>query len=395
MLSSLDVQLTPQKSQYYLQLLEELVSIDSRSRIPQGVERVQRLLKSEFERLGFQTELRANREHESADLLIATLPGELPYQVCFIGHADTVLGPSRVHRFQIDSDLKAIKGPGVGDNKGGVLVALKGLENYLNESTLRPTLKVVISPSEEMGSLGFHQDFFSIGQDSEIVLGFEPALLNGDLIRGRHGNRWYRIFIQGRSAHAGRFGEAAVNAAHEAAHKMVELAKLNDAEKLLKVNIGSFTGGEGHFNTICGKAELQLDIRFPCLETRDQLHQKIEQIIADSSIECALSGQRPKCFYQLEDDCPPMSRALDLEGYTELYLNSIRLIEEQSVQAGFTGGAADINYFSTGNNFCLDGLGPRAWGMHTTDEAISLTSFFTRSRALSHFLHHLGTRRVL
>lgn len=91
MLSSLDVQLTPQKSQYYLQLLEELVSIDSRSRIPQGVERVQRLLKSEFERLGFQTELRANREHESADLLIATLPGELPYQVCFIGHADTVL----------------------------------------------------------------------------------------------------------------------------------------------------------------------------------------------------------------------------------------------------------------------------------------------------------------
>jgi glutamate carboxypeptidase len=373
-----------------LSFLQELVDIDSRSKKAEGVQKVQECVAQRLKQMGFSIEMFANPSYESADLLVATLKGELPFQVSFIGHADTVLGPSRVHQFRSSDDGKTIWGPGVADNKGGVLVALRGLEHYLSQATARPTLVFVCSPSEETGSLGFHHHFARIGAQSEVVLGFEPAMNNGSLIRGRHGNRWYKIKIKGKPFHAGRFGESAINAAHEAALKISQFIQLNQATKKVKVNVGSIKAGEGHYNIICGESEILLDTRFPCFQTRDELHERIISILDQQTTFCEITNKPAQTFWSLEDDCPPMAPCFDENRLASLYLASVEKIEGKSFEAGFTGGAADINYFSTGQNFCLDGLGPIAAGMHTIDERIEVSSLFSRARSLALFLHRLS-----
>lgn len=377
-----------------LSFLERLVAIDSRSKNTAGVQEVQLHLKSKLEMMGFTVSLEKNEFHPSADLLVATLPGDLPFQVTLVGHGDTVLGPTRNHFFRQES-AHHLTGPGIADNKGGLCVALRGLRQFLDLDVKRPTLVFVSSPNEELGSLGLHQRFRAIGESSDLVLGFEPSLKNGDLIKGRHGNRWYRMMLKGRPFHAGRFGEPALNAAHEAAIKIAKLVALNDPARRLKVNVGSFKGGSGHFNIVCGDAEVQLDIRFPCLKTRDELHHQILEIFQTPHIFCEVTQAACKMSFDIEDDCPPMASSLDSEGFTDFYLESIAKVEGQRPEAGFTGGAADINYFSTENNFCLDGLGPVAGGMHTVHEYVERSSLLSRARSLSLFLYqlsHLGFR---
>lgn len=373
-----------------LNFLNQLVAIDSRSKKIEGVQAVQEAVSARLRSMGFSIEKHPHPRHESADLLVARLKGDLPFQVAFIGHADTVLGPSRVHQFRHSEDGKTIYGPGVADNKGGVLVALRGLEHFLSLSSTKPDLVFVCSPSEETGSLGFHEIFAKIGAQSQVVLGFEPALNNGSLIRGRHGNRWYKIRIKGKPFHAGRFGEPAINAAHETALKIAQFIGLNRPAQKVKVNVGSIKAGDGHYNIICGESEVLLDTRFPCFQTRDQLHYEISKILDQQTTHCEVSGKPAHTYWSLEDDCPPMAPCFDELGLASLYLESVEKIEGRAIEAGFTGGAADINYFSTGENFCLDGLGPIAAGMHTIEERIEVSSLFSRARSLALFLHRLS-----
>jgi glutamate carboxypeptidase len=381
---------TQTNQHHELEFLEQLVSIDSRSKKIEGVQKVQNLLAQKLEGLGFQLNFYKNPTHESAELLVGILPGTLQGQVAFIGHADTVLGPSSGHQYRLSADGSELLGPGVADNKGGLLVALRGIAQFLDYHVLRPTFVFVSSPNEELGSLGFHQQFNAIGASSDCVLGFEPALKTGQVLRGRHGNRWYRINIKGRAFHAGRFGEPSVNAAHELAFKITKLSELNCSKRKIKATVGSLKGGTGHFNVVCGEAEFQLDIRFPSLEIRDELHEKILTILNTPHVHCELTGETCQVSYQIEDDCPPMASSLDIDGLTDLYLQSIERVEGAGTTATFTGGAADINYFSTGHNFCLDGLGPIANGMHTVHESLDINSIFTRSRALSLFLYQFA-----
>ncbi len=373
-------------------LLERLVNIDSRSGQISGVQKVIEIVKDELLDMGFVTSLIPNPTHASADLLVGVLPGCLPYQVAFVSHADTVLGPTDEHFFYESTSESKLFGPGVADNKGGIAVALRGLRQYLSHSTLRPSLLFVCSPNEEVGSLGFHSLFEKFGNESAIVLGFEPALKNGDLIKGRHGNRWYRIKIKGIPFHAGRFGEPSLNAAHEAAYKTVRLSQLNDVKNRIKVNVGTVSGGSGHFNIVCGDVELLVDVRFPCHKIRDQLHDKIIEILETPHVYCEQTNAQCEVSYTLDDDCPSMGFEHDSNGPVLDYLNSIYLAEAKASDISFTGGAADINYFSMPSNFCLDGLGPIAGGMHTTEEYILADSLYTRSNALTYFLESLGER---
>jgi len=373
-----------------LEFLRLLVDTDSRSKKNDGVQAVQNHLATRLRSLGFEVRLHAHPTKDSADLLVATLPGSLPFQVTHIGHADSVLGVSSRYRFSLSEGGKIATGPGIADNKGGLLVALRGLEDFVRSHTMRPTLVFVSSPCEETGSIGWHDLFKEIGNASQVLLGFEPSLPNGDIIRCRNGNRWYKIQIKGKPFHAGRFGEPALNAAHEAAMKICELMKLGDEEKRIKVNIGSLKGGDGLYNIICGQTELMLDTRFPCFESRDELHEKITAIIAKSFTHCLISGIASQSLYCLEDDCPPMPLSRDPWGFTDSYLKQLQEIEGQTYRGVSTGGAADINYFSDGRQFCLDGLGPIASGMHTIHEKIDVSSLFTRATALKQFLSHLS-----
>ena len=166
------------------------------------------------------------------------------------------------------------------DNKGGLIVGLAALERFLRKfADTRYSLRVICSPNEEMGSVGFTEIFRELAPSSVVGFGLEPALDNGSVIHQRRGNRWYEIKVLGHEAHAGRSYGQHVNAAHDLAAKIVALSKLNDLPKHISVNIGHFEGGKDRFNIICGEARAKLDVRFATLESREAVHAKIERIL--------------------------------------------------------------------------------------------------------------------
>lgn len=367
--------------------LEKLVSTDSQVKNLSGIESVQLLIKPLLDQLSFETELIPNRLVKSAPLLMGKKFLDAAYPtVTFIGHSDVVT-PIKINPFRIDEDNDRIYGSGVADDKGGVVVCLKAIHSYLARVTEQKlNFNIIISPSEETGSLGFHELFKAVGQESDLVLGLEPALRCGSLIRSRSGNRWYHLNINGISAHSGRFGHNFINASHVLSKAITKFHELNSEHDYRRVNVGSFGGGHGGFNTICGSAWAKIDTRFASLECRDFLHQEIEKIMGEESISCPYSEKVSSSFYSIEDDCPPMSGKQTESMWYQTYLKHVSQQDEQSVTGIRAGGAADINYFATQNSKLLDGLGPVGEGLHTATEYIKRSSLHTRSSALEEFL---------
>lgn len=378
-----------------LQFLEELTLIDSQTSHIEGVNLVQAMLAQKLTELGFDVSFLPNKESQTGDLLYAEKSGLSSERITFVGHADTVCSPGSALAFSVDFNKKEIRGAGVGDDKGSLVMALLSLEKFLLfNPTHYHTLTFISSPCEEMGSVGFHSLFRRVGLESSMVLGLEPALFNGSLISSRNGNRWYKINIQGKAAHAGRFGEPFVNAAHCASEFISKIHSLNEIHKKTKVNVGSIRSLTDKYNIICDHVEIKLDVRFPTLEVRDSLDQAIKSLLETSSVECFYTEQ--KCFFSLEivDDCPPMDESESSHCIIETYRNILSQYEEGSCIAEHSGGAADINYFAHPGLITIDGLGPKTRGMHTVKEVMDLDSFYTRQYALCDLLNYLEKKKI-
>lgn len=166
--------------------LKELVEINSGSSNVDGVSKVQHWIEAELKALGFNLEIRPDH------LLIATRTGPESQSriVTFLVHADTVFEKnSDFQHFIEKEDGKTAIGPGVIDEKGGIVVAIEGLRRFLKSQNPNFSLRFVSSPSEELGSPGLTDTFRVLAKDSWLVLGFEPALEDGSLIQSRRGDR--------------------------------------------------------------------------------------------------------------------------------------------------------------------------------------------------------------
>lgn len=292
--------------------LEQIVSIDSQVKNLSGIEEVQLRVKSVLDQLGFETSFIKNSSYNSAPLLLASKKVESSSPtISFIGHSDVVT-PIKINPFRIDTSKNRIYGSGIADDKGGITVCLQALATFFEKmGHLNLNLNIVISPSEETGSIGFHDLFKELGTQSDLVFGLEPALKCGSLITSRSGNRWYHLNINGISAHSGRFGHEYINASHALSKVIAQIHNLNSEKDFRRVNVGSFGGGHGGFNTICGSAWAKIDTRFSNLDCRELLHKEIEKILQQEKILCPYSEKESMAFYSVEDDCPPMSGTND------------------------------------------------------------------------------------
>lgn len=371
--------------------LKKLVEIDSPTSNLKGVEKVLAWTEKELKKLGFKTRrIRPEKPVRAPALLFAEKKSKNPNAkvVTLITHADTVFDPvMKFHGFKISKDGKSATGPGVIDDKGGIIIALEGLKNlFASTKSLNITLQFVCAPSEEIGSPGFHPFLSEVGKKTWMALGFEPALESGDIIQTRRGNRWYQIHVQGAEAHSGREPQKGVNAAHELAHKIVGLEKIEKDNPGASIQTGSIGGGT-RTNIVCGHAHAKVDVRFADFQTRDQIHSRILSLMSQASIAPSSEGKRAKTSVMLDDDCPPVpSPEKETGAWVDRYLNVLKETEGKVLRAGSGGGSADVNYMSRPGLIILDGLGALGFGMHQTTETLFLDSLQTRSKALTQFL---------
>lgn len=379
----------------HLQLLERLVLIDSGTENISGVSAVQEVIAEECEKIGMKVSRTPNPKgaKASADLLVAEYVGEKDDWVTLVSHADTVFElDSGFQGFKLDHDGTWATGPGVIDNKGGVVVALVALGEILKT---KPQLsyRFVVSPNEELGSIGFHDELKRIGLTSKVILGMEPAFEDGAFVNRRQGNKWYKLRIVGREAHSGREHREGINAAHEFAAKVSELIKLTDYAAGTTVSIGRVEGGQDKYNIVCGELSAKIDLRFENSTLGEIAHKKIETILSSSLLKND-SGESAQCSFEVVDDCPPYTNSSESDKLAEAVLKLIQEEESVACPPPKQGAAADTSYMAHPQAIVLDGLGVRGGGMHQSSERVLVESLESRSRVCARLLAHIDSTNV-
>lgn len=362
-----------------LALLEHCVQISSGSQDPQGIRAVQEVVAGRMRALGAQLEWIAPERGgaieppHGAELLVAQW-GEGPF-VTLVTHADTVFEKgSGFSGLAWNADRTWVTGPGVIDDKGGIVVAWLGLKRYFTSLAGAPPkgLRFLCAPTEELGSPGFAKIFQKLSRESRLVLGFEPSLDDGALITSRQGNRWYKITVHGKSAHAGRDHRKGVNAAHELCIKLDKIQRLTQYPKKITANIGSITAGTGKYNIVCAHAEGRVDVRFPTFAAMKRVDTKIRQVLKSKFVK----GASTEFVYM--DDCPPLEASAEGRKLAQKVQSIAKRLGQKAPALAASGGSSDCNYLSRPGLAIVDGLGPVGHGLHTTQESLRVDSLVAK-----------------
>lgn len=164
-------------------LLERLVNQNSGSLNLDGVEKVAAMMRAELEPLGFTVTWKPMRETGRAGHLIATHAGKPDTKkLLLIAHLDTVFEPdSPFQRFTRKGDIA--EGPGVGDDKGGMVVIVAALRAMQAAGTLNgANIEVHLTGDEEDAGDPIaiaRADLIGAGKRSDVALDFEGLVRDG------------------------------------------------------------------------------------------------------------------------------------------------------------------------------------------------------------------------
>ena len=170
-------------------------------------------------------------------------------RILFCGHMDTVF-PESLGFDCFEAGTKEgseiIRGPGVIDMKGGLVVALFALRELRRQGVLdRLPVTFVLNADEEVGSPHSTPVIAAEARQSAFALVFECAGLNGETVTARKGRRGMRLTCHGRAGHVGQAGRDKPSAILELARKIIALEGVNAPERGLTVNVGVVQGGHG------------------------------------------------------------------------------------------------------------------------------------------------------
>jgi len=389
-------------------LLEQLVNINSGTGNRRGVEQVGEILRPQFERLGFQTrwvDLPAPMTH--AGSLVATL-GSGKRRILLIAHLDTVFAPeSPFQTFQRSADQRTATGPGVLDNKGGLvtlLYALKALDEAgrLGEASITVVLVGDEEQAAQPSSIS-RQALRDAAQQSEIALGLEFASTAQGLVTGRRGISAWQLSSHGQARHSSLlFGpQAGFGAIYETARVLEAMRIAFSQHPGLTVNPGILAGGrtanldtrqntasaEGLKNIIAGETHVHGDLRFLSQAQQREAEQTLRDIAAAS-----LPGT--SSTLQFNDIMPAMS---ETHGNRQLLAQFSEISEVlgggplQAVPTVERGGA-DISYVANLVDAGLDGLGPWGTGAHSDQETLELAALPVVTQRLAIFISRLQER---
>ncbi|MFE7379189.1 M20 family metallopeptidase [Streptomyces zhihengii] len=375
----------------YLTDLAELVATDSGSFSPDGVNRVADWVHARLDRLGFTVErvpLTPVRHTPAGDVVIGRKRGTLPEtgggrRILLAAHMDTVFedGTAAARPFSMAGSLA--HGPGVSDDKGGLLAGLVALE-VLRDLGLDEYAELVLlaTPDEEIGSPASRSVTEATARGMHFGLGLECARENGDLVIARKGVADFRLAVTGRAAHAGIEPERGANAALTAAHLVVALQALNGHWDDVTVNVGVVRAGE-RANIVCPDAELRVEVR--AATTTDL--RRAEQAIRDIASRPEVRGT--DVTVERLDLCPPME---DTPRSRHMFALARTAAAELGLSFGAaaTGGVGDANLIAGTGVPCLDGLGPVGGADHTADEWLDTSTVPQRVALLAALVVSLG-----
>lgn len=366
-------------------LLEAWCNINSGSTNIPGLERMRGQLRTAFAEIpGVQVEEMALAQTDAKALRVRMRPAAERH-VFLSGHYDTVY-PSD-HSFQRceRAGEDRLRGPGVTDMKGGLMVMLAALQAFEKTPAAgRLGWEVLLNPDEEIGSRASAPLFMEAAARCDFGLVFEPARAQGDLVHSRKGTGLFTVICHGRTAHAqdaaaGRNAIVALSAFIQAASRLpAELPGV-------LLNVGRITGGGAATNVVPDLAEAVLDVRVTSMADQAALEGRLRSLAAELSTDgftFELSGgiNRP----------PKECNATEEKAFAE-WRRAGADLEMAPFSWMHAGGGSDGNLLSAAGLPNLDGVGIVGGHMHSEREYCELPSLVERAQLSALFLHRLAS----
>jgi glutamate carboxypeptidase len=311
-------------------------------------------------------------------------------QVLLCIHMDTVYPQDSPFQQTVLLEPDKLRGPGVTDAKGGIvilLIALECLERFIGASGTPARLslgwEVLLNSDEEIGSPGSLRYLLESAKRNQLGLLFEPALPDGALVSERKGSGNFTVVVRGRSAHAGRNPQDGRSAIVAAAQIILALHDLPRQLPGLTVNVGQIEGG-GALNMVPDLAIARFNVRLPTSGVSSAtVHEHLENLLSSfnrDGITAQLHGgitSPPKLV------TPPVAQLMEqISGCGK----------DLGLTLNFrpTGGACDGNRLAAAGLACVDSLGPRGHQIHSPDEYLYLESLAERAKLTALFLMKLA-----
>lgn len=387
-------------------LLARLVEQNSGTYNLAGVEAIARMLKPEFEALGFRVQWKPMAQTKRAGHLVATHAGSgKGKRILLIGHLDTV--------FEADSPFKGFKregeraiGPGVGDDKGGDVVILAALRAMQVAGTLRDAdIEVVLTGDEEdVGSpLDIARaDLIAAGKRADVALDFENLSQQdgrdfGSIAR-RSSNIW-TLTVSGKSGHSsGIFSESQGDGAIFELARIIAAFRSELPEPNLTFNVGLVGGGQeatfdasksrvsasGKDNIIPPVAVARGDFRTLSVEQTKRVREKMQAIVA---------RHLPKtdARIEIEEHYPPMAPTAGNRALLAK-LNDVNRdlgLPAMAELDPLKRGAGDISFVAADTDGLI-GMGVSGSGSHARGESADLDSIKRQAKRAAILMHRLA-----
>ncbi|MGQ2991103.1 MAG: M20/M25/M40 family metallo-hydrolase [Brevundimonas sp.] len=379
----------------HIALLERMVNQNSGTLNLPGVRAVGEMLRPELEALGFQVGWLEMAETGRAGHLVATHSGA-GRNILLIGHLDTVFEvDSPFQTFVRDGDMAT--GPGVGDDKGGVVVILSALRAMQAAGTLKDAnITVFLTGDEERTGAPLsisRKDLIEAGKAADFALEFEGLAMEdgkdfGTVAR-RSSTNW-TLTTGGRTGHSsGVFNETLGYGAVYELSRILDSFRRDLREPNLTYNVGVMAGGtpatldadgfrvtaSGKTNIVAETAVARGDLRALTPEQEARARDRMQAIVAD---------HLPRTTAELafgETGYPPMAPT---EGNRDLLarLNAVNRdlgLPEMAEFDPARRGAADSGFVAA-DVPTLGGLGMAGSGAHAVGESVDLNSLTRQSQ---------------
>lgn len=363
-----------------MELLGELVRVESHVSRPEGVATVAAIMERELAATGFACERCACPPPPESWLTEVMFPEGQPAalapalvarrdrpgpRVLVLGDLDTAHPPGSLLRtpFQV-RDGRAL-GPGVADMKGGLTVLCLALRQ-LGEGG--PALTVVLSPDEQAGSLASRALIEAEAARADCCLCLECARDGGRLLAARAQVGVARLEMRRREAYAGAEHARGASAINALARAIPCIDALTNPGAGVYVTVTRVWGGRRR-SVVPGRAACVVDVRAPDAARWDAA----VTAMSDLGGHLHAHAHRPSIAW----NAGLLAEAVAAGAELGLRIEAIR-----SPAAGSSAFAARIPV--------LDGMGPAGGGLMTAQEYIEVESLAERAALLARTLHRLA-----
>ncbi|MEM7367921.1 MAG: M20/M25/M40 family metallo-hydrolase [Bacteroidota bacterium] len=385
-----------------IDLLEEMVNINSGTMNHAGVRQVGDAFKAEFEEIGFEVKwVELPQEVNRAGHFMAERKGKKGKRLLLIGHLDTVFEEdSEFQEFERKGKMAA--GPGAADMKGGDVVILYALKSLYDIGALDDTqIIVALTGDEEKPGKPIsitRESLIEAGKRSDVALGFETGRKGMAVVARRSSSNW-KLTTTGKRAHSsGVFSKSVGSGAiFEAARILTAFHEEVKGEEYLTFNPGTILGGThidydapnskgevfGKTNVVAQTVMVDGGIRTISMEQLENAQAKMKKIVENNHLP------NTSASISFAEGYPPMSPNPANYELLKQYDQISQDLGFESIQAYDPGarGAADISF--VGFIPALGGLGCYGRGAHSLEEEVDLEAFHVAIKRAALLIYRL------